>query len=142
MCGQKHAAAGMTVTNCVHSLVRIVMHGMETVQLSLLYVSHLQQPIYVNTKKQVKSPMTVYRYSAWNVYHVCDAMSLVSLGCVHTNRVESSPIQSSQTHKDAAGPLWLTMAAAAVRTHQQSRVESSHASLAESRVLMPHVLFS
>ena len=34
------------------------------------------------------------------------------------------------------------MAAAAVRTHQQSRVESSHKSLAESRVLMPHVLFS
>jgi len=29
------------------------MHGMETVQLSLLYVSHLQQSIYVNTKKQL-----------------------------------------------------------------------------------------
>jgi len=34
------------------------------------------------------------------------------------------------------------MVAAAVLTHQQSRVESSHTSLAESRVLMPHVPFS
>jgi len=29
-------------------------------------------------------------------------------GCVHTNRVESSPIQSSQTHEDAAETLWIT----------------------------------
>ena len=29
-------------------------------------------------------------------------------GCVHTNRVDSSPVQSSQTHKDAAVCLWLT----------------------------------
>lgn len=29
------------------------MYGMETVQLSLLYVSHLQQSIYVNTRKQL-----------------------------------------------------------------------------------------
>jgi hypothetical protein len=28
---------------------------------------------------------------------------------VHTNRVESSPIQLSQTHKDAAVTLWLTL---------------------------------
>jgi len=53
-----------------------------------------------------------------------------------------SPIQSSQSHKDSAVTLWLTMAAAAVRTHRQSRVESSHTSLAESKVLMPHVSFS
>ena len=33
------------------------------------------------------------------------------------------------------------MAAAAVRTHQQSRVESSHTSLAESKVLMTHASF-
>ena len=46
------------------------------------------------------------------------------LGCVHTNRVGSSPIQCSQTHKDAAVTGLLTMAAAAVRTHQQSPVES------------------
>jgi len=30
------------------------------------------------------------------------------LGCVRTSRVESSPIQSSQTHKDAAVTLWFT----------------------------------
>jgi len=35
-----------------------------------------------------------------------------------------SPIQSSQSHRDAAVTLWLTMAAAAVRTHRQSRVQS------------------
>jgi len=34
--------------------------------------------------------------------------SLTPLGCVHTNRFESSPVQSSQTHKDAAVTLWLT----------------------------------
>ena len=34
------------------------------------------------------------------------------------------------------------MAASAVRTHQQSRVESSFTSLAESRVVMPHASFS
>jgi hypothetical protein len=34
------------------------------------------------------------------------------------------------------------MAAAAVRTHQQGRVESNHKSLAESRILMPHALIS
>ena len=32
----------------------------------------------------------------------------VDIGCIHTNRVESSPIQSSQTHKDVAVTLWLT----------------------------------
>ena len=68
--------------------------------------------------------------------------SLVELGCVRTNRVESSPIQSSQTQKDAAFCGLLTMAVEAVRTHQQSRVESSPTSLAESRVLMPDVSFS
>jgi len=67
------------------------------------------------------------------------------LGCVHTNRVESSRVQSSpvrltKTRQCLCGLL--TMAAAAVRTHQQSRVESSHTNLAESRVLMPHVPFS
>jgi hypothetical protein len=46
------------------------------------------------------------------------------LGRVHTNRLESSPIQSSQTHKDAEMTLWLTAAAAAVRTHQQGTVVS------------------
>jgi hypothetical protein len=30
------------------------------------------------------------------------------LGCEHTSRVESSPIQSSQNHKDQAVTLWLT----------------------------------
>jgi hypothetical protein len=34
------------------------------------------------------------------------------------------------------------MAAPAVRTHQQSRVQSSHTSLAESRFLMPPASFS
>jgi hypothetical protein len=34
------------------------------------------------------------------------------------------------------------MAAAAVRTHQQSRIESSPTSLAESKFWMPHALFS
>ena len=29
------------------------------------------------------------------------------LGCVHTNRVESSPIQSIPTHKGAEVTLWL-----------------------------------
>ena len=43
--------------------------------------------------------ITEASYDSWLVYNK---------GCVHTNRVESSPIQSSQTHKDAAGPLWLT----------------------------------
>jgi len=67
------------------------------------------------------------------------------LGCVHTNRVESSPIQSSQTHKDAVVTLWLTFngrRSSAYTPAESSRVESSHTSLAESRVLMPHVLFS
>jgi hypothetical protein len=43
------------------------------------------------------------------------------LGCVRTNRVESSPIQPNQIHKDTTVTLWLTMATAAVHTHQQSR---------------------
>jgi hypothetical protein len=38
-------------------------------------------------------------------------------------QTEYSPIQSSQPHKDAAVILWFTTAAAAMRTHQQSRVE-------------------
>ena len=97
--------------------------------------------------------------------------------CIHTSRVKSSPIQSSQTHKDAAVTLWLTdsghrghaytpaessqvqsspvrltetwqwlcglltVATAAVHTHQQSQVQSSPTSLAEWRVLMPHISF-
>ena len=62
------------------------------------------------------------------------------LGCIYIKRVESSPIQSSQTHKDVA----VTVAYLQLLTRQcvhTSRVESSPTSLAESRVLMPHVFF-
>ena len=56
------------------------------------------------------------------------------LGCVHTNRVESSPIQSSQTNKDAAVTLWLTFngrrgsaytpaESSPVQSHESCRVE-------------------
>jgi hypothetical protein len=44
------------------------------------------------------------------------------LGRVHTSRVESNPVQSDSQRR---GSDWLTMADAAVGTHQQSRVESS-----------------
>ena len=61
-------------------------------------------------------------------------------GCVHNDRVESSPIQSSQAHKDAAVALvylqWPPRQCVYI-----SRVESSPTSLAESRVLIPHVSF-
>ena len=60
---------------------------------------------------------------------------LAVLGCVHTNRVESSPIQSSQTHKDAAVTLWLTFngrrssaytpaESSPVQSHESCRVKS------------------
>jgi len=53
MCGQKHAAAGMTVTKlCVFVGSKCNVRNGD-VQLSLLYISHLQQSIYVNTKKQL-----------------------------------------------------------------------------------------
>jgi hypothetical protein len=56
-------------------------------------------------------------------------------GCVHTNRVESSPIQSSQTHKGAAVTLWLTYndrhgraytpaESSRVQSHKSCRVKS------------------
>ena len=61
--------------------------------------------------------------SRW--YNDCCRGSCFTSGCVHTNRVKSIPIQSSQTHKDAAVTLWLTFnGRCAVHTHQQSRVES------------------
>jgi len=47
--------------------------------------------------------------------------------CVHTNRVESSPVQSSQTHKDAAVTLWLTfngLRDSAYTPAESSRLES------------------
>ena len=47
------------------------------------------------------------------------------LGYVHTNRVKSSPIQSRLTKMQQRLCGLLTMAAAAVRTHQQSRVGSN-----------------
>ena len=62
------------------------------------------------------------------------------LGCVHTNRVELTPIQSSQTHKDAAVTLWLTYIGCCGSAYTPA--ELSHMSDAESRVLMPHVPFS
>jgi len=80
-----------------------------------------------------------YSYSFLGV--VGDNLWLCSqLGCVHTNRVEVSPIQSSQTHKDTAVTLWLTYSG-----HHGSAytpAESSPTSLAESRVLMPPISFS
>ena len=54
-------------------------------------------------------------------------MQIDGLGCVHTNRVESSPIQSSQTHKDAAVTLWLTLNGRHGSTYtpaQSNRVQS------------------
>jgi hypothetical protein len=62
--------------------------------------------------------------------------------CTHQqSRVESNPVQSHSQRLGSDCGL-LTMANAAVCTHQHSWVESSPTSLAESRVLMPHVLFS
>ena len=49
------------------------------------------------------------------------------LGCVHTNRVKASPIQLSQTHQDAAGPLCLTYNGSrcgAYTPEESSRVQS------------------
>jgi hypothetical protein len=46
-----------------------------------------------------------------------------------SSRVQSSPVRLTKTQQRLCGLL--TMAAAAVRTHQQSRVESSYTSLAE-----------
>jgi len=42
------------------------------------------------------------------------------LGCIHTKRFELSPIQSSQTHKNAAVSLWPPR-----QCVHTSRVESS-----------------
>ena len=58
--------------------------------------------------------------------------------CIHNNRVESNPLQSSQTYKDAAVTLLLAMAVATVRTHQQRRVPR----VLPSQVLKPHSSFS
>ena len=57
-----------------------------------------------------------------------------------SSRVESSPIQSSWTHKDAAVTLWLTYNGR--RGSAYTPAESSPMSLAESSVLMPKVSFS
>jgi len=57
-----------------------------------------------------------------------------------SSRVQSSPVRLTKTQQRLCGLL--TMAAVAVRTHQQSRIESSHTSLAESRIVMPHASFS
>ena len=63
-------------------------------------------------------------------------------GCVHTNRVESSRVQSSpvrltKTQQWPCGLQWPPRPC--VHT---SRVESSPTSLAQSRVLIPHASFS
>jgi hypothetical protein len=62
-----------------------------------------------------------------------------ALGCVHTDRVESSPIHSGQTHKDAAVTLWLTYNGR--RGSAYTPAESSPMSLADSKVMMPHASF-
>jgi len=64
-----------------------------------------------------------------------------ALGCVHTNRFESSPIQSGQTHKDAAVTLWLTYngsRGSAYTPTESSRVKSLDAacSIFASQTLM------
>jgi hypothetical protein len=66
---------------------------------------------------------------------------------VRTNqqsRVESSRVESNQTRKDAAQIIWLTYNGRArecvhANTVESNRVQSSPTSLAESRVLIPHV---
>jgi hypothetical protein len=57
-----------------------------------------------------------------------------------SSRVQSSPVRLTKTRQRLCD-LRAT-AAAAVRTHQQSRVDSSPTSLAESSLLMQHVPFS
>ena len=66
----------------------------------------------------------------------CRSMyAFTHIGCVHTNRVESSPIQSSQTHKDAVVTPWLTFngrrgsaytpaESSRVQSHESCRVKS------------------
>ena len=60
------------------------------------------------------------------------------LGCAQTSRVECSPFQSSQTHKDAAVTLWLTYndrrgnvytrtESSPVQSHESCRVKSLYA---------------
>ena len=57
-----------------------------------------------------------------------------------SSRVHSSPVRLTKTQQRLCDLLIMTTAA--VRTHQQSRVESSHTSLAESRVVMLLASFS
>ena len=62
-------------------------------------------------------------------------MDIFVLGCVHTNKAKSSPIQSSQTHKDASVTLWLTYIGSrgsAYNPAESSRVESSRVESHES----------
>ena len=71
------------------------------------------------------------------------------MGSVHTNRVASSPIQSSQTHKDAAVTLHLTfngcrgsaytpVELSPVQSHESCRVKSLDAacSIFDSQTLV------
>jgi hypothetical protein len=76
--------------------------------------------------------------------------SLSRIWCVHTNRVESSRVESNPVQSDSRRrsrdsvaylqwPPWQCVHTSRV---ESSRVESSHTSLAESRVVMPHASFS
>ena len=95
------------------------------VSSSTLTVLRLEDQLILLFKTLLRSGASRYRRLDWSIDKFNVAKISYSLGCVDTNRIESSPIQSSQTHKDLAVTLWLTMAAAAVRTQQQRRVESS-----------------
>jgi hypothetical protein len=65
-----------------------------------------------------------------------DFQAFYDLGCVHTNRVESSPIQSSQIHEDSAETLWLAYndsRGSAYTPAESSRVESHESCRVKSR---------
>ena len=86
-------------------------------------------------------------WTGWHVQRICDdclcesslEWSVLVWWLVRVLTHQQSWVESSQTHKDAAVTLWLTYNGS--HSSVCTPAESSHISLAESWVLMPHVPF-
>ena len=121
---------------------------MDLPSLILVYKGYSYVPLFTaicsNLPSSGRHLLTYSVCSSPRVKYIycCNQLEHKSQGAYTTesSRVQSSPVRLTKSRQSLCGLH--KMAAAAVRTQQQSPVQSNPTSFAESRVLMMHVSFS
>ena len=129
----------LTLPNMITKFLPFGAVWISTLQscLSCIHICHPVHSSLSHSNILLSTSLVVF---GWEEFASASAVTWGAYTPAESSRVRSSPVIITKTRQWLFGLF--SMATAAVRTHQQSQVESSHTSLAGSRVLMPHVLFS